>query len=150
MATRSTPDFAYDSQKELYAARKNFAMITGYLFDPSLERAAITVMTKEQAIEVLASLKEHMAKYEFEQKKKKVRKGKKPSTGDEDPRGSSDLKDKASSEHEDDEKASEKGDKETPENLQNSVRSKQKDSKSGDPDDSDDSGDPSDSDNSSS
>jgi hypothetical protein len=45
MATHSTPDFAYDSQKELHAARKNFAMITGYLFDPILEQAAITVMS---------------------------------------------------------------------------------------------------------
>ena len=93
--TRSIPEFAYDSQKELYAARKYFATTTGSPFDPEFEDAAISAMTVEQASAALALLKEHLEKYNS---KKKRRKAKTATTGDEEERESCEQRDKETSE----------------------------------------------------
>ena len=92
-STRSVPEFAYDPQRELYAARKTFATTTGFPFDAEYEEAAISAMTIDQANTALAMIKEQREKYDSQKKKGKA----KTATGDEEKRESSDQgKDKPS------------------------------------------------------
>ena len=57
-STRSVPEFAYDSQRELYTARKTFTTTTGFPIDAEYEEAAISAMTDDQANTALALIKE--------------------------------------------------------------------------------------------
>ena len=63
-------------------------MITGFPFEVDFEEAAINAMNIDEANNALASVKEHMEKFQKSKKKGKKAKGK--ATGDEDQRESSD------------------------------------------------------------
>jgi hypothetical protein len=45
--TRSAPDFAFESQKELFAARKQLAMMTGFPFAEEFEEGLIQSLDPE-------------------------------------------------------------------------------------------------------
>ena len=97
-ATRSTPEFAYDSQKELYATRKLFATTTGFPFNSEFEEAAISALTIDQASTAVAQLKEHLGKYNAQKSKKKGKKAKTAATGDEEQRESSEQRETSETE----------------------------------------------------
>jgi len=87
ISTRSMPEFAYNSQKELYTIRKQFATNISFPFDSEYEEVAISAMTIEQASTAFATLKEQLEKYNS-LKPKKGRKAKTAMTGDEERRKS--------------------------------------------------------------
>jgi hypothetical protein len=102
--TRSVPDFTYDSQKELYTSRRNFAAMTKFPFFDEFEEAAIKAMTEDQTNAALALITERMEEYK-KASKKKGKRAKKPA--EEGAQGPSDEQ----------ENPSEHGDEETPERI---------------------------------
>ena len=61
--TRSAPEFPHDSQKELYAIRREFALTVKFPYDPEYEQTYIGTMTAERASEVLAKTAEKLEAY---------------------------------------------------------------------------------------
>jgi hypothetical protein len=54
--TRSAPDFNFESQKELFAARKQLAMLTGFPFAEEYEEGLVGSLDEGQAAEFLAPM----------------------------------------------------------------------------------------------
>ena len=69
--TRSAPDFPYDSQKELYNIRREFALMVKLPYDPEYEQTYIGTMTAERTSEVLAKTTGERNVYKRTSKKSK-------------------------------------------------------------------------------
>jgi hypothetical protein len=91
--TRSTPDFPYESQKELFAARKQLSMLTGFPFAEEYEEGLVQSLDEGQAAEMLAPMLLHLEQVKKAAAKKTARKGKEPavSTPLESPETSSEV-----------------------------------------------------------
>lgn len=76
--TRSTPDFTFESQKELFAARKQLSMLTGFPFAEEYEEGLIRSLDEGLAAEMLAPMLLHLEKVKKAAAKKMARKGKEP------------------------------------------------------------------------
>ena len=76
--TRSTPDFTFESQKELFAARKQLSMLTGFPFAEEYEEGLVQSLDEGQAAEMLAPMLLHLEQVKKAAAKKTARKGKEP------------------------------------------------------------------------
>jgi len=54
--TRSIPPFLYESQKEFYSLRREFALMVKFPFDPDQEEVYIGTLTDEGATAALAKM----------------------------------------------------------------------------------------------
>ena len=76
--TRSTPDFTFESQKELFAARKQLSILTGFPFAEEYEEGLVQSLDEGQAAEMLAPMLLHLEQVKKAAAKKTARKGKEP------------------------------------------------------------------------
>src|SRR5437773_8866974 len=75
--TRSIPPFLYESQKEYYSLRREFALMVKFPFDPDQEEVYIGTLTDEGATAALAKMTTEFEAY----KKKTSKSGTKKSKG---------------------------------------------------------------------
>src|SRR5271169_3294287 len=71
METRASPEFAYDWQKDLYFARKQFAMLVNFPFNDDGEAAYIGALTAEEANDLLVEINARRKTFEKKSAKKK-------------------------------------------------------------------------------
>jgi Retrotransposon gag protein len=88
--TRNSPDFEFEVQKELYAARRHFSLRTGFPFQEKLEEKMVTSLDQEEAQESLKQTTDSLEKWEKGEALKKARKEKKPEMVDT-PAGDDDI-----------------------------------------------------------
>src|SRR5271156_68275 len=83
MTTRSTPEFPYEAQTELWNCRRKHNRLAGIPISEDFEESYIRSLSSEEATEMLAVAETAYETFEKRQAKKKKKKGKQAASASE-------------------------------------------------------------------